>query len=88
MLDRIITDSENEDIIRRRDEGVMARNFGGVDVADPYYRHMDFETSTTRSDSYYFGSQASIPTSELPGYYSSSQAPDDHSDYRVSNALI
>ena len=82
MLDRAVTDSENEDVVRRREEGLIARTHGGVEVAEPYYRHTDYETSTTRSESY-FGSLGSLPTtSELPVYYSH----EDHyesSDYRV-----
>lgn len=75
MLDRVV-DSENEDMVHRKEEGLRNRSLG-VEVAEPYYRHMDYETSTES----YCGSKDSIP-----GYYSSSQAPDDHyesSDYRV-----
>ncbi len=88
MLDRVVTDSEGEDIVRRREEGAMARALGGVDIVDPYYRHTDYETSTTRSDSY-FGSQGSIPTtSGLPTYYTGSQGPGyESSDYRVRHSI-
>ena len=83
MLDRVV-DSENEDLMRRREGRVLShQQRGGVEVADPYYHHTDYETSTSRSDSYY-GSRDSMAISELPGYYSSSQPPDEHyesSDY-------
>lgn len=82
MLDRAV-DSENEDLMRRRAERELL-NRGGVEVAEPYYhRHGDCETST--SDSYFGGSQGSITGSDLPGYFSSLQPPDEHyesSDYR------
>ena len=78
-------DPENGDLLRRRQEAIMLQEMGGgVDVADPYYRQTDAESSTTRSGSYY-GSSNSITASEVPGY-SSSHAPDEieMSDQRVS----
>ncbi|KAL5464110.1 hypothetical protein EMCRGX_G033076 [Ephydatia muelleri] len=69
-------DPENGDLLRRRQEAIMLQEMGGgVDVADPYYRQTDAESSTTRSGSYY-GSSNSITASEVPGY-SSSHAPDE-----------
>ena len=85
MLDHVV-DPENGDLMRRRQEGViMMQEMGGVDVADPYCRQTDAESSTTRSGSYY-GSSNSITASEVPGYCSSSHAPDEveMSDQRVS----
>ena len=83
MLDRVV-DSENEDLMRRRAERELLSR-GGVEVAEPYYhRHGDCETST--SGSYFGGSQGSITGSDLPGYFSGSQPPNEHyesSDYRV-----
>ena len=77
MLDREV-DPQSEDFITRREEGVMNRNMGGVEIARPYYRlrrHLDDETTTSQSDSF-LGSRDSMSGSEMTGYYSSSQAPD------------
>ena len=79
-------DLVNGDLVRGRQEvAIMMKEMGGVDVADPYCRQTDAESSTTRSGSYY-GSSNSITASEVPGYCSSSHAPDEieMSDQRVS----
>ena len=83
MLDRAV-DSENEDLLRRREEGAYLTNVTGVEVVElnSYQQTTDVDTSTTRSESYY-DSNNSMTASDMPGYYSSSQAPDQYSDYMV-----
>ena len=73
-------DPEHEALQERR-EAALHRGLGGggVEVAQG---HFDFDTSSMS----YSGSINSLAASELPGYYSSSLAPDEHyesSDYRV-----
>ena len=72
-LDRL--PPEHDEFEHRR-RAALSHALSGIEVAS---RHTDYETSTAS----YFGSKDSV--SEYQGYYSSSQAPDDSSDYRVSD---
>lgn len=59
-----------------------SENSGGIEVASSI-RHYD----TSSASNYYFGSKTSVAGSDVQGYYSSSQPPDEFyesSDNRVS----
>ena len=74
------THSPTESAMQLRRDAANHSSMGGIEVA-PSIRHYDTSSAS------YFGSKTSMAGSDIQGYYSSSQPPDemyeDSSDCRV-----